>query len=186
MQVNVGRGGAANNLALQQAFENQCDFLLVQEPWIGTNPDRQLSKRHNAYQAYAPEKAWTDRPRVITYAQCGSNAPRIEKQQDLLGTSCLDTLVVEITSGNMPEPIYIINIYNAPQGCIREGSAVRNIISSPMLMQKRSIIGGDFNLHHRDWDCITANPTPQAREFSDWVINSGREYGLPPGTIPHH
>ncbi len=48
IQVNVGRGGAVNDIALQHAFENQCDFLLVQEPWIGTDLDRQLSKKHNA------------------------------------------------------------------------------------------------------------------------------------------
>lgn len=68
MQVNVGRGDVANDLALQHAFGNQCNFLLVQEPWIGTNLDRQLSKRHNAYQAYAPKEVLTDRPRVIIYA----------------------------------------------------------------------------------------------------------------------
>lgn len=49
MQVNVGRGGAANDLALTHAFENQYDILLVQEPWIGANLDRQLSKKHNGF-----------------------------------------------------------------------------------------------------------------------------------------
>ena len=67
MQVNVGRGGAANDLALTHAFENQYDILLVQEPWIGANLDRQLSKKHNGFQAYAPEDVWTDRPRAMTY-----------------------------------------------------------------------------------------------------------------------
>lgn len=53
-------------------------------------------------------------------------------------------------------------------------------------MQKRSIIGGDFNLYHKNWDCVTANSTPQAKEFSDWVTNSGGKYGLFSCTITHH
>lgn len=56
MQVNVGRGEAANDLALQLAYQNNFDIVLIQEPWIGSNLDQQMSKRHNAYQAYAPEK----------------------------------------------------------------------------------------------------------------------------------
>lgn len=32
MQVNVGRGGPANNLALALAFEEKIDILLIQEP----------------------------------------------------------------------------------------------------------------------------------------------------------
>ncbi len=67
IQVNVGRGGAATDLALLHAFENHCDLLMVQEPWIDADLDRRLLKKHNAYQAYGLEEVWTDRPGVITY-----------------------------------------------------------------------------------------------------------------------
>lgn len=32
MQVNVGRGGAANDLALQHGYQNDFDIVLIQEP----------------------------------------------------------------------------------------------------------------------------------------------------------
>ena len=67
MQVNVKRSSAANDLALTHTLENQYDILLVQKPCIGANLDRQLSKKHNGFQAYAPEEVRTDRPRVMTY-----------------------------------------------------------------------------------------------------------------------
>ena len=44
MQANVGRGGAANDLALALAFEKDIDILLLQEPWIGADLGRQMSK----------------------------------------------------------------------------------------------------------------------------------------------
>ena len=53
--ADVGRGGAANNLALQYAFEKECDLILIQEPWIGKDLDRRISKKHIGFQAYAPE-----------------------------------------------------------------------------------------------------------------------------------
>ena len=51
LQVHLGREGAANNLALQYAFENQCDILLVQEPWIGADLNCKMAKKQVKYQA---------------------------------------------------------------------------------------------------------------------------------------
>lgn len=56
MQANAGRGGAANDLALALAFEKDIDILFLQEPWIGADLGRQISKKHIAYQAYAPQE----------------------------------------------------------------------------------------------------------------------------------
>ncbi len=73
-----------------------------------------------------------------------------EKRQNLLTIRCLDTLAIEVTLGGMHEPIYIVNLYNRLHGCIREGEAVRNVMNSATFMHKRTIIGGEFNLHHGD------------------------------------
>lgn len=67
MQMNVGRGGPANDLALALAYEKEVDILLIQEPWIRADLERKLSKRHKSYQDYAPGEEWKERPRVITY-----------------------------------------------------------------------------------------------------------------------
>ena len=55
LQVNVGRGGTAHDLALQYAFEKECDLVLIQEPWIEKDLDRRISKKHTGFQAYASE-----------------------------------------------------------------------------------------------------------------------------------
>lgn len=62
LQVNVGRGGVANDLALQYVFEKECDLVLIQEPWIGKDLDRQISKKHIRFQVYPPKNQWSDRP----------------------------------------------------------------------------------------------------------------------------
>lgn len=56
MQANVGRSGLANDLALAMAFEQQTDMVLIQELWVRADLDRKMTKKHNAYQAYAPEE----------------------------------------------------------------------------------------------------------------------------------
>ncbi len=103
MQVNVGRGGAATDLALLHAFENHSDLLMVQEPWIDADLDRRLSKKHNEYQAYRLEEVLTDRPGVITYIRRHQNAFCIEKRQDLLRNNCLDILTIEVKVGDRQE-----------------------------------------------------------------------------------
>ena len=54
MQVNVEKGGPANDLALALAFEEEIDILQIQESWIAADLERRLSKRHKSYQAYIP------------------------------------------------------------------------------------------------------------------------------------
>lgn len=83
------------------------------------------------------------------------------------------------------ESIYVVNIYNAPAGCIRAGEAIASVIESNILTQKSTLWAGDFNLHHVDWDLQTVNPTPQARSLAKWVTNVGVADALPPGTITH-
>ncbi len=68
----------------------------------------------------------------------------------MLATSCLDTLAIEVTLGGLHEPIYIVNPYNAPHECIGEGEPARNVMNSATFMHQRTIVGGDFNLHHGD------------------------------------
>lgn len=56
MQANVGRSGPATDLALTMVFAQQMDMVLIQEPWVGADLNRKMTKKNNAYQAYAPEE----------------------------------------------------------------------------------------------------------------------------------
>lgn len=182
--MNVGRGEAANDLALQLAYQNGFGVVLIQKPWIGSNLNQQISKKHNAYQAYAPEENWTERSGIMTYAR--RHLPRIilEKSQDLLALST-DILVLELYVERSGKSIYVVNIYNAPAGCTKVGETIASIIESTALIQKSTIWAGDLNLHHVDWDSHTINPTPEARSFAEWVTDIGGRYALPQGTVTH-
>ena len=79
----------------------------------------------------------------------------------------------------------MVNLYNGPQGCLREGEAVSAICNSDLLIEKRTLWMGDFNLHHDDWDEHTTNVTHQAHQLAEWVANIGGAYALEPGTVTH-
>lgn len=182
----MGRSGIANDLALQYAFEHKCDILLVQEPWIGSDLIRQLSKKHISFQAYASEENWIEKPRIITYVQRNlvKYTDTIEKRQDLV-TSSPDILVLEQKIGTDVRPIYVVNLYNAPAGYARAGEAVMAICEATTLTQQHMLWAGDYNLHHEDWDAYTRNPTTQAQGFAEWTTTNGAQYGLDNGTITH-
>ena len=169
MQVNVGRGGPANNLALVLACKEEVDVLLIQEPWIGANLEKRLSKRHRSYQAYAPGEEWKERPKVITYVRRQTSLRSVEKRQDILKITdeMPDILVLEVQPSVDEEPVYIINSYNSPVGSKQTGRSVDIMMEVPVLLHKRMLIMGDFNLHHTDWDNRTVNPTVQAKRFAN-------------------
>lgn len=184
LQVNVGRSGIANDLALQYAYQHAFDLLLIQEPWIGSDLERQMSKKHIAFQAHVPEENWTERPRVITYVQRNLAEFMIEKRQDLL-TANPDILVLELNMGIDVKPIYVVNLYNAPVGCARAGEVITAMLETTILTEQRTLWAGDCNLHHEDWDVRTKNPTPQAQGFAEWVTSNGAHYGLDIGSVTH-
>ncbi len=81
--------------------------------------------------------------------------------------------------------IYVVNLYNGPRGFLREGKAVSAICNSELLIRKRTLWMGDFNLHHADWDEHTTNITQQAYQLAEWVANIGGSYALESGTVTH-
>ena len=83
------------------------------------------------------------------------------------------------------KPIYVVNLYNAPAGCARAGEAVTAVLGATTLTHQRTLLAGDCNLHHEDWDARTKNPTPQAQGFAEWVTNNGAQYGLDIGSVTH-
>ena len=188
MQVNVGRGGPANDLALALGYERDMDVIMIQEPWIGCELDRKMCKKHREYQAYAPEDEWEERPRVVTYVRKGILVQCTEKRQDLLETNgSQDMLLLEIQLGAASEPpIYVLNLYNAPINSHHSGRAVELLMKSQSLMSNRVLIRGDLNLHHIDWDAQTLNATRQAKELSEWVSKNAAFYKLPTGIVTHN
>ena len=90
---------------------------------------------------------------------------------------------MKIKPGLKKNPVYIINMYNAPPGSYRAGVAAKQVMAVPRLIQKNSIIMGDMNLYHTDWDNQTRNPSAQARILADWISDNHATYKLDSGTI---
>lgn len=99
--------------------------------------DIQISKKHIGFQAYALEDQWSDRPQVLTYVKRNLQGIQVEKRQDLLVCSP-DSQVIELKSPKV-SPFYVVNLYNGPRGCLREGEAVSAICNSDLLIEKRTI-----------------------------------------------
>lgn len=147
-----------------------------------------MTKKHNAYQVYAPEEGWTERPRVLTYARRKQWPSRLEKRQDWVPSREIipDILVLELQGGQVKDTLRIVNIYNAPRGCERAGQAANAVMEIRNLMQGQAIIMEDINLHHTDWDNQTINPLQPANKLADWVTENGALYELFPGTKTHN
>lgn len=184
-QVNVGRGGAANDLALSLGYKHDMDIIMIKEPWISRELDRKICKKHKKYQAYAPKDKWDERPRVVTYVRIGTLAEYTEKCQDMLRTDgSSDILLLEIQLRETPEPpIYLVNLYNAPVASQYAEKAAEQLMGRESLMSFPVFVAEDLNLHHIDWDAKTLNPIRQAKEFSDWVSNNTAFSELPTGTV---
>lgn len=122
---------------------------------------------------YAPEEEWQEPPRVITYLRRNSSLVYAQKRYDILGVNRNpDILVMEIKPGPKEDPIYILNVYNAPMGSERAGISANRLMAVPGLMQSRSIIIGEMTLHHTDWGNRTLYPTARAKEFADWIAEN--------------
>lgn len=63
-----------------------------------------------------------------------------------------DILVLEVKPSLDEQPIYIVNVYNAPTGSEQAGKSAETMIGTPELLHKRSLIMGDIDLLHTDWD----------------------------------
>ncbi len=142
LQVDVGREGPANDLALALVYEEEVDILLIQEAKIAADLERRLSKRHKSYQAYAPGKGWKERPRVIIYVRRQTSLRSVEKRQDILKITdeMPDILVLEVQPSIDKEPVYIINSYNVSIGSKQAGRSVDLMMEVPELLHKRVLI----------------------------------------------
>ena len=66
-QANVGHGVDAHDIALNTAYEEGFEIILIQEPWVNKDITRRITRRHSRYQCHSPSEDWAFRPRVLTY-----------------------------------------------------------------------------------------------------------------------
>ena len=163
LQINVGKGGPSHDIALQLAYEDEYDILLVQEPWIYSDRTRRLSKKHPAYTCFSPTEDWTNSPRVLTYVK---KTPFL-RAHTLLGSwgTSRDLLLVQLVVGSLS--LQLLNVYNALAGSVDEGEGLGKLLQ--WTPPPRSFIGGDFNLKHPAWQPSYTSPSTEAVSLVNWT-----------------
>lgn len=168
LQINVGRGAQAQELALVSALEEKIDVLLIQEPYIFHDTSRQIPRRHTAYDCYIPTDDWAFKPRVLTFVRKGAGL-KPEQLRPLHNIAARDLLFISLTSPTQRR-ILITNVYNAPFGSNNEQAALCALRSLPIdFFPSLSLVAGDFNLHHHRWEPDYGAGTGQAETLVEWM-----------------
>lgn len=139
-QANVDKGKGAHYAALQLAFQENYNIVLIQEPNTFYNAQKGLcrAQHHPGFLCFSPIDSWTNnltRPRVLTYVRIDR---KIQAEQ-LLPPHHQDLLWVQVNGTT------ILNIYNRP-----EEETLLDIIES-WTPPNRCVVAGDMNAFHPLW-----------------------------------
>lgn len=176
--VNVGSCSSAHQIALQNAFTNQIDILLIQEPYISRNIDRRITFKHSAFECFTPVDDWSIRPRVLTHSKKNNSLTYSQERPDSgseLGLGDILFLSVEFP----PYPrLLVVNVYNALPGATNPGAGVSRLITlADAQFPSKTILAGDLNLHHPLWHPLySGSPSTQSESFIRWL--ESRELSL--------
>lgn len=168
LQVNLNRSLPATESALQVAIELKIDILFIQEPWILSDSDSDdfsttRSIAHQSYFQLLPVCTGL-RPRTLAYVSRGYT-PVV----NISPTSPTDPDVLIVDISEKGEKVQAINIYNEKDldFDLERGYTLQRFLYNFALYSK-SIIVGDFNLHHPLWE-PTARPTSDSERLVDWI-----------------
>ncbi|KAL9937359.1 hypothetical protein V8E36_003768 [Tilletia maclaganii] len=187
MQANVGRSGPATEAALQLAYENGADMLLLQEPglWFHTDTQVYVPKSHPSFAVFVPQPTATKRPRAITYVREDRLAQlRVTQRQDLLAQDTADVVSIQIR-GLAGPLLRVVNVYNAPRGEQGQAEGLRTVTGSRLSGDREAVIvAGDFNAHEATWatDSWNGRSNRAGRLLAEWMGTQGWVLGLEPGT----
>ena len=181
LQANVARAPEAHLLLLESAFRQHVDLILVQEPWIGRDPERRLTKWHPAYETICPWEDWETHPRSLIYAR--KDRQGLQCEVSAAHPPHPDLVVCEVTIGN-EAPFQLASVYSAPVGSARPGEAARAVMSLPTDVP--ALWGGDFNLRHPTWEpTYPRSPSHLARSLASWAMEKELQLLNVPG-VPTH
>lgn len=156
LQQNIGRSATAHEITLSQAYSNNIDIILIQEPYIYKGLTRKITKRHPSYECFSPTDSWviSGRPRVLTYIRKKKGIRSSQLRPDITDQEALSDLLLLQISTRTGQSTLLHNIYNAPTGptSIRPNRAVQELIKLPnTYFTQSTLLAGDFNLLHSRW-----------------------------------
>ena len=158
---------------VQQEYIRDTDILLCQEPAFPTSTLPQhlfLTPKIPGFTTILPiDQLRTPPanriPRVMAYAR-ERNDVIVVPRYDI----CLDhdMMVIEIQP-RPHQPVLVVNICNLPSGSIEKHSTGQRLKLLDLSGTYPTIIAGDFNLHHPDWEQMTTEPPATARAMAEWL-----------------
>jgi ribonuclease HI len=165
LQINVNRSSVVTEDVLQYAVDNNVHIVLIQEPWIISSSDTYSDARstlHNAFSFILPSPSGL-RPRTLAYISKQSVTSAIHR----CATSPIDPDILILNVPEHNNSLHVFNIYNE-RGLGDDGQRTTERILYNITIPSRSLICGDFNIHHPTWDPYN-NKTQGADEFVQWI-----------------
>ena len=154
-QANVGRGGPNHDAALHLAAENQCQAVLIQEPFAKD----MATKTHPAYQLFLPSNRWDSTPKVLTYVHKDVPAAAVGPRD----TS--NIITVHLTDSN----VTLINVYRPPNE--GRGGPIRTQLER-LNCETKTMVGGDFNAVAPTWQDL-GTPRGGDTDIKAWFEKQG-------------
>ncbi|KAM3485829.1 hypothetical protein MY3957_009887, partial [Beauveria namnaoensis] len=139
-QANVDKGKEAHSAALQLAFLEGYNVVILQEPNTSCNKQKQpcRTQYHPSFLCFSPVDSWSNidtRPRVMTYVKIDS---KIQAEQ-ISPAKHRDLLWVRVNG------VTILNIYNRPE--VKDTLKALEEWTPP----ENCVVAGDMNASHTSW-----------------------------------
>ena len=156
-QANVDKGEAAHHAALQLAYEENYNIVLLQEPHTSYNLRKDICRtpEHPGFHCFSPVAYWNSRdtrPRVLTYVRIHKTL----KPEQLFYAQSRDLLWLDVNG------ITILNVYSRPE----EPEILQTVTAWDPL--PNTIVAGDMNVSHSLWR-TDRPPTPGGLQLAQWA-----------------
>src|SRR5258708_35972 len=176
--LNINRLNAATHAAMyiiSKNVEPVFDIFLVQEPWWEKVNQEYRTVAFPGWQTILPRCPIlpTECPRVVAYYKLDANL-EITLHTDLI--TDLEGMTLKIKrEGVMTEAMRVINIYNqkelgANPTTIYTSNCIANLQWDPSIP---TIITGNWNIRHPQWDSRVTSACPRTCETLEWLDGNG-------------
>lgn len=176
-QINCRKSQHATRTALKLT---EFDILLIQEPYTREAANKPDKKEPPPTKDWIPalSEGSTGRVRAVTYINSRSDI-RLHYSLDNTLTNN-DLVVIKIRD------LTIANLYNQPNNCdVSEKGALAHFqTTTDGTSFQKTIIAGDFNLHHPRWE-PDKRPNKAARDAVQWMEENEFELCSEPGEPTH-
>ena len=176
--LNANRSNAAMHAAMHSITDSQSpafNLFLVQEPWWEKINQTHATVSFPGWQAILLKRPLRndERPRVAAYFRQDAQLD-ITLRSDVISDP--DVMILEIRKEGSNKPhTQIINLYNQKplEEQLIPGWTFNRLINTHLEINIPTIITGDWNTCHLNWDDGANTPDLRTRETVEWLEGNG-------------